>query len=134
LKALEKLAGLMPSTLYHYRVLSRDAGGNPAVSSDYTFTLEAETTPPSIYDTFASPSSPSQDEGIEISSTVTDDSGVAGVVLWYTVDDVTWNKISMARESGDTYKTTTWIPGQVFVFIFDHLDDFFGRNNGGINE
>lgn len=32
------LTGLTPSTLYHYRVKSKDAAGNPAVSADQTFT------------------------------------------------------------------------------------------------
>ena len=43
------LTGLSPATVYHYRVLSRDAAGNPAVSDDRTFTTSvADTTPPSV--------------------------------------------------------------------------------------
>jgi type VI protein secretion system component Hcp len=44
------IAGLLPSTMYHYRVLSRDAAGNLAVSGDCTFTsaLLPDTTPPII--------------------------------------------------------------------------------------
>jgi len=34
----QTLAGLTGGTLYHYRVKSRDAAGNPAVSGDFTFT------------------------------------------------------------------------------------------------
>ena len=37
------LAGLASSTLYHYRVKSRDASGNLAVSADFTFTSLADT-------------------------------------------------------------------------------------------
>ena len=33
-----RLSGLSPTTLYHYRVKSRDAWGNLAVSGDFTFT------------------------------------------------------------------------------------------------
>ncbi|MBI2635483.1 MAG: hypothetical protein HYW79_02985 [Parcubacteria group bacterium] len=48
------LIGLLPNTLYHYRVKSRDASGNEAVSPNYTFqTLAgttADTTPPQISD------------------------------------------------------------------------------------
>jgi hypothetical protein len=33
----QALAGLTPDTLYHYRLKSRDAAGNLAVSADYTF-------------------------------------------------------------------------------------------------
>jgi len=38
-----RLTGLRPGTLYHYRVLATDAGGNVAVSGDRTFT-----TPPAV--------------------------------------------------------------------------------------
>ena len=34
----QSLSGLTGSTLYHYRVKSKDAAGNLATSSDYTFT------------------------------------------------------------------------------------------------
>ncbi|MDZ7266873.1 MAG: FG-GAP-like repeat-containing protein [candidate division KSB1 bacterium] len=37
------LTGLQKSTTYHYRVISRDAAGNLAVSSDQTFTTTAAT-------------------------------------------------------------------------------------------
>src|SRR5262249_57363113 len=35
------LSGLSASTLYHYRVKSRDAAGNLATSGDFTFTTSA---------------------------------------------------------------------------------------------
>jgi phosphodiesterase/alkaline phosphatase D-like protein len=41
----QQLTGLLPSTLYHYRVLSRDSAGNLAVSGDRTLTT---VTPPDI--------------------------------------------------------------------------------------
>ena len=46
------LSSLSPSTTYHYRVKSRDAAGNLAVSGDYTFQTEdtPDTTPPAISD------------------------------------------------------------------------------------
>ncbi|MBI1911384.1 MAG: fibronectin type III domain-containing protein [Deltaproteobacteria bacterium] len=37
----ETIEGLAPSTLYHYKVLSRDASGNITTSADYTFTTDA---------------------------------------------------------------------------------------------
>lgn len=40
------LAGLAPSTLYHYRVRSGDAAGNVATSGDFTFTTAAATASP----------------------------------------------------------------------------------------
>ena len=48
------LSGLTPSTLYHYRVKSRDAAGNLATSSDLTFTAAADTTAPVISGTAVS--------------------------------------------------------------------------------
>ncbi|WDT81373.1 MAG: fibronectin type III domain-containing protein [Candidatus Manganitrophus sp.] len=42
----QTLTGLLPSTLYHYRVLSRDAAGNLATSLDNTFTTAAPLPPP----------------------------------------------------------------------------------------
>ncbi|HYF48276.1 MAG TPA: fibronectin type III domain-containing protein [Planctomycetota bacterium] len=44
------LSGLSPSTTYNYRVKSRDAAGNTATSSNFTFTTAAapDTTPPTI--------------------------------------------------------------------------------------
>ena len=42
------LSGLNPGTLYHYRVKSRDAAGNLAVSVDFTFTTAPDTTPPTV--------------------------------------------------------------------------------------
>lgn len=44
------LSSLTPSTLYHYRVISKDAAGNVAASGDNTFTTAAapDTTPPAI--------------------------------------------------------------------------------------
>jgi len=37
----QTLSGLTPSALYHYRVKSKDAAGNAAVSGDFTFTTSA---------------------------------------------------------------------------------------------
>lgn len=43
------LTGLAANTLYHYRVLSRDAAGNLAISGDFTFiTLALDALPPVI--------------------------------------------------------------------------------------
>ncbi|MDZ7310208.1 MAG: FG-GAP-like repeat-containing protein, partial [candidate division KSB1 bacterium] len=48
------LAGLIKNTTYHYRVRSRDAAGNLAVSNDFTFTtLSTDVTPPVILSVFA---------------------------------------------------------------------------------
>lgn len=46
----QTVAGLAPSTLYHFRVSSRDAAGNLAASADFTFATQAplDTTPPVV--------------------------------------------------------------------------------------
>jgi hypothetical protein len=53
----QALSGLSASTLYHYRVLSRDAANNLATSADFTFNTTAtpDTTPPVISSVSASP-------------------------------------------------------------------------------
>lgn len=38
---IQSIAGLSPSTLYHYRVVSRDSAGNSTSSPDFTFTTAA---------------------------------------------------------------------------------------------
>ncbi len=48
------LTGLTPSTLYHYRVKSKDAAGNPATSNDFTFTTGNLPPPPIISNVAAS--------------------------------------------------------------------------------
>ena len=42
------LSGLQASTLYHYRVKSRDAAGNLGTSGDFTFTTSGDATAPTI--------------------------------------------------------------------------------------
>ncbi len=42
----QTLSGLNGNTLYHYRVKSKDAAGNLAISPDFTFTTLASSTPP----------------------------------------------------------------------------------------
>ncbi len=56
-----QLAGLLPSTLYHYQVRSKDGVGNLATSTDQTFTTLAapDTTAPFISSVTVTPSSTS---------------------------------------------------------------------------
>lgn len=44
----QNLTGLAPNTIYHYRVKSKDSGGNLACSGDFSFTTASDTTPPAI--------------------------------------------------------------------------------------
>ena len=45
---VQAVSGLLPTTLYHYRVKSRDAAGNLRTGTDQTFTTSGDTTPPII--------------------------------------------------------------------------------------
>ena len=71
------LTGLSASTVYHYRVRSRDAAGNLTVSGDFTFPT-ADGTPPSV-----SITAPAAGATIAATTTVTasasDNVGVVGV-------------------------------------------------------
>ncbi|MHC4687667.1 MAG: fibronectin type III domain-containing protein [Planctomycetota bacterium] len=51
----QAISGLSPSTVYYYRVLSRDASGNLSVSGDHTVTTSnpPDTTPPVISGVYA---------------------------------------------------------------------------------
>src|SRR5262249_34748111 len=71
------VAGLSPSTLYHFRVRSRDATGNLGLSGDSTFaTLDG--TPPVVSIT-APAAGASVSGSITLSANATDNVGVAGV-------------------------------------------------------
>jgi hypothetical protein len=73
----ERLAGLAPSTLYHYRVRSTDAAGNAAVSGDFTLRT-LDTVPPAVSITV-----PLAGQGVSgivtVAASASDDVGVAGV-------------------------------------------------------
>src|SRR5256712_3642085 len=74
------LSGLSASTVYHYRVKSRDAAGNLAVSADFMFTTAAppDTTPPTV--AITAPAAGATVAGtITVSASATDNVGVVGV-------------------------------------------------------
>src|SRR2546425_474383 len=75
---LQTLTGLTPGTLYHFRVRSRDAAGNLAVSGDLTLNTSADTSPPSV--TVTSPGPGATISGtITVSSIASDNVGITGV-------------------------------------------------------
>jgi hypothetical protein len=59
----QSLSGLSAGTVYHYRVKSRDASGNLATSSDFTFTTSSGSTPAASCDYFVSPTGASSGPG-----------------------------------------------------------------------
>ena len=81
------LNGLTAGTLYHYRVKSKDAAGNLAVSPDAVFTTAPppDTTPPAV--SITTPAANSSVSGtITVSATAADNVGVASVQ--FKLDDV----------------------------------------------
>ncbi|MBI3621533.1 MAG: hypothetical protein HY208_05025 [Nitrospirae bacterium] len=97
------LSGLTPSTLYHYRVKSKDAAGNLAVSGDFTFTT-TDTTPPTV--TITSPLNGATVTGtITVSANASDNVGVAGVQ--FTLDGVNLGAEDTAAPYAISWATAT---------------------------
>ncbi|HEX9562706.1 MAG TPA: Ig-like domain-containing protein, partial [Gemmatimonadaceae bacterium] len=74
------LAGLAASALYHYRVKSRDAAGNLAISGDFTFTTSAppDISPPTV--SISAPANGAMVSGtISVTASVSDDTAVVAV-------------------------------------------------------
>ena len=77
----QNLSGLTAGTLYHYRVRSRDAAGNLAISGDFTFATTGappDTTPPAV--SITAPAGGTRVRGtINVTANASDNVGVAGV-------------------------------------------------------
>lgn len=74
------LQSLKPSTVYHFRVRSRDANNNEAIGPDQTFTTASvpDSTPPSV--SISSPAANSTVSGqMTVAASASDNVGVAGV-------------------------------------------------------
>jgi hypothetical protein len=74
---LVTLGGLAETSLYHFRVRSRDAAGNLATSADFTFTT-LDGTPPTV--SITTPAAGATVAGtVTIAASATDNVGIAGV-------------------------------------------------------
>jgi hypothetical protein len=74
------LSGLSATTLYHYRVVSRDAAGNRAVSSDSTFaTTIVDAAPPVVHVTAPVGGAEVSGASVAIEVAASDDVGVVSV-------------------------------------------------------
>lgn len=76
------LSGLSASTDYHYRVKSKDASGNLAVSGDNVFSTLApapDTTPPTVNMTAPSAGATVSGASVSVSASSSDNIGVVGV-------------------------------------------------------
>src|SRR5204863_24429 len=79
------ISGLAGSTVYHYRVRSRDAAGNLGTSGDFTFTTPAppDTTPPVLSGVAASSVTPSLPDARPISDEASDSQVEYGLTTAY---------------------------------------------------
>jgi Big-like domain-containing protein/purple acid phosphatase-like protein len=77
----QSLSGLAPSTLYHFRVKSKDAAGNLATSGDFTFTTSASsTTTATATVAITTPNGGATVKGkIKVAATASSTNGIAGV-------------------------------------------------------
>src|SRR5439155_12215919 len=99
------LNGMPAATLYHSRVKSKDAAGNPAVSSDAVFTTAPapDTTPPAV--SITAPAANSSVFGtITVSATASDNSGVASVQ--FKLDDANLGAAITATPYTFTWNTS----------------------------
>jgi hypothetical protein len=103
------LSGLTANTLYHYRVRSRDAAGNLALSGDFSFTtLAGDTTLPTV--AISAPTGGSTVSGVAtVSANASDNVGVAGVQ--FRLDGAALGAEDMAAPYSISWDTTTATPG-----------------------
>jgi glucose/arabinose dehydrogenase len=99
------LSGLSPAATYHYRVDSRDAAGNLAISGDFTLTTAAlDTTPPTV--SITSPGNGATVAGtVTLTVTASDNVGVAGVQ--YYLDNVALGTEQTTNPYSMPWNTTT---------------------------
>jgi len=77
----QNLTGLQPGTLYHFRVLSRNAAGLLAASADHTFTTLSDTTAPGV--PAALSATPVSESQINLTwSPPSDESGITGYRIY----------------------------------------------------
>ncbi len=102
----QSLAGLAPSTLYHFRVRSKDAAGNTAVSGDLTFVTAAgsDGVAPTV-----NISVPTSSAAYSTSAAVIDIGGSASDNAGVTL--VTWS--SSRGGSGTASGTSSWSVGGI---------------------
>jgi hypothetical protein len=102
-----QLSALSDARVYHYRVRSRDASANVAVSGDFTFTTPDHTAPgaqnlsPAAGTTVSGP--------VALSALATDNVGVAGVQ--FKLDGVNLGAEDTTSPYGVSWSTTTAVNG-----------------------
>jgi YD repeat-containing protein len=115
------LTGLIPSTLYHYRVRSRDGAGNISTSGDFTFTTvtdtQAPTVPTGLTATVASVTQ------INLSWTAsTDNAGISGYRVARCAGGSCTNFVQIATPTGVTYSDIGLIPNTTYRYQVQAVD------------
>jgi chitodextrinase len=101
------LAGLVASTDYHYRVKSKDASGNLAVSGDNVFTTAApapDTIPPSVSMTAPTNGATVSGTSVSVTANANDNIGVVGVQ--FLLDGNNLGSEDISSPYGITWDTT----------------------------
>ena len=103
------LSGLLGGTLYHYRVKSKDASGNPAISADFTFSTlnaPADAIPPTVSITAPLDNSAVTSKGtITLQATASDNVGVTRV-------DFFVNGTLLSTDAAAPYSATWKVPAK----------------------
>lgn len=112
----QSVAGLLPSTLYHYRVRSRDAAGNLAISTDGIFTTAPapDTTPPSTPNNVAGAAVSSSRINLSWSAS-TDNIGVTGYRIYR-------NGVQVGAAALASYADTGLAPNTAYSYTVGAID------------
>jgi len=105
-----QLGGLQASTLYHYRVKSRNAAGNLAVSGDSTFTTDQETLPPGDVKNFTALPGNGQ---VTLSWTNPSDADFTGILIRCRTDGV----FPVSKDDGTLVLGRTGLPNANESFL-----------------
>jgi hypothetical protein len=98
------LSGLTPGTLYHYRVISKDASANTATSNDATFTTSSDATSPTV--SMTAPAANAFVRGtVAFTANASDNVGVVGVQ--FQVDGANQGVEDTAAPYTRNWNTTT---------------------------
>ena len=120
-----------------------DKSANPIqnIAYDKIVTIKAELNPPVITNVVQNPPADNvlPTDSVTVNATVTDESGVKNVTLYYSTDEgATWNNITMVNVEGDIYTTETPIPTQSLgthvkykIVAFDLEDNMAVNDNAG---
>jgi len=115
------LSGLTASTLYHYRVNSKDASGNLATSGDFTFTTAApDTTPPAVPQGLKSTPG---DSKVDLKWTANTEPDLAGYNVYESLSPGgTFAKLNTSLLTSVSYTQTNLVNGVAYWYQITAVD------------